>query len=123
MLITSNRTNLPLSPDAFPDAARAGVYALVRSLAIDCAADGITVNAIAPNFQYREAYYPKSFFVESQAGRDYVHANVPVGRLAQRWEIGEVIAFLATAKNRFLTGAVIDLSGGWPFGPARPNEK
>ena len=123
MLITSNRTNLPLSGSAFPDAARAGVNALVRSLAIDCAADGITVNAIAPNFLYSEAYYLKLFFVESQAGRDYVQANVPVGRLAQPWEIGEVIAFLATAKNRFLTGAVIDLSGGWPFGPARPNEK
>ncbi len=120
VMITSNRTRLPLSGGAFPDAARAAANALVRSLAIDCAADGIVVNAVAPNFLYSEAYYPKAFFQETERGREYVRQCVPVGRLAAPEEIGEVIAFLATVKTRFLTGAVIDFSGGWPFGPARP---
>ncbi len=120
VLITSNRTRLPLSGGAFPDAARAAANAMVRSLAADCAADGVVVNAVAPNFLYSEAYYPKALFRESGAGRDYVRQNVPVGRLADPAEIGEVIAFLATVQTRFLTGAVIDFSGGWPFGPARP---
>lgn len=120
VMITSNRMRLPLSGGAFPDAARAGANALVRSLAIDCAKDGIVVNAIAPNFLYSEAYYPKAFFVETERGRDFVRQNVPAGRLADPEEIGEVIAFLATVKTRFLTGAIIDFSGGWPFGPARP---
>ena len=39
VLITSNRTRLPVSGGAFPDAARAGANAMVRSLAIDCASD------------------------------------------------------------------------------------
>jgi 3-oxoacyl-[acyl-carrier protein] reductase len=121
VFVTSNRTSQPLSGGAFADAARAGVNALVRSLAIDCAKYGITVNAVAPNFLYSEAYYPAAFFIGSEEGRDYVRRNVPVGRLAEPWEIGEVIAFLATAKSRFLTGAVIDFSGGWPFGQSRPN--
>ncbi|EKV32689.1 short-chain dehydrogenase/reductase SDR [Caenispirillum salinarum AK4] len=120
VMITSNRTRLPLSGGAFPDAARAGVNALVRSLAIDCARDGITVNAIAPNYLYSEAYYPRAFFKDTEEGRAYVRRTVPIGRLAEPEEIGEVIAFLATAKTRFLTGAVIDFSGGWPFGEARP---
>jgi NAD(P)-dependent dehydrogenase (short-subunit alcohol dehydrogenase family) len=120
VMITSNRTRLPLSGGAFPDAARAAVNALVRSLAIDCASDGIIINAIAPNFLYSEAYYPKAFFVETEQGRDYVRQTVPVGRLAEPEEIGEVIAFLATVKTRFLTGAIIDFSGGWPFGASRP---
>lgn len=120
VMITSNRTRLPLSGGAFPDAARAAANAMVRSLAVDCAADGIVVNAVAPNFLYSEAYYPKALFRESGPGRDYVRQNVPVGRLADPAEIGEVIAFLATVNTRFLTGAVIDFSGGWPFGPARP---
>ncbi|MFO1066932.1 MAG: SDR family oxidoreductase [Geminicoccaceae bacterium] len=120
VMITSNRTRLPLAGSAFPDAARAAVNAMVRSLAIDCAADGIVVNAVAPNFLYSEAYYPKAFFVATEAGRAYVRQAVPVGRLADPAEIGEVIAFLATVRTRFLTGAIVDFSGGWPAGPARP---
>lgn len=121
VMITSNRTRLPLQGGAFPDAARAAVNALVRSLAVDCARDGIIVNAVAPNFLYSEAYYPKALFVDTEQGRDYVRRNVPVGRLAEPEEIGEVIAFLATVRTRFLTGAIIDFSGGWPFGAARPD--
>ena len=121
VMITSNRTRLPLSGGAFPDAARAAANAMVRSLAIDFAADGIVINAVAPNFLYSEAYYPKALFKESEQGRAYVRASVPVGRLAAPDEIGEVIKFLATVKARFFTGAILDFSGGWPFGPARPS--
>ncbi|QLP96523.1 MAG: SDR family oxidoreductase [Rhodoblastus sp.] len=121
VMITSNRTRLPLSGGAFPDAARAAANALVRSLAIDCAPYGVTVNAVAPNFLYSEAYYPRALFRETPHGRAYVEASVPVGRLAEPQEIGELIGFLATARTRFLTGAVVDFSGGWPCAPARPS--
>lgn len=120
VMITSNRAKLPLSGAAFPDAARAAVNAMVRSLAIDCAPHGITVNAVAPNFLYSESYFPSALFRETERGRAYIQQSVPVGRLADPSEIGEVIAFLATAKTRFMTGAIIDFSGGWPFAPARP---
>lgn len=120
VMITSNRTRLPLAGGAFPDAARAAANALVRSLAIDLAQYGIAVNAIAPNFLYSEAYYPRSVFEDTEAGRRHVREQVPVGRLAAPEEIGEVIRFLATVRTRFLTGAVIDFSGGWPFGEPRP---
>lgn len=121
VMITSNRTRLPLSGAVFPDAARAAANAMVRSLAIDCARDGIVVNAVAPNFLYSEAYYPSAIFKSGETGRSYVRQSVPVGRLAEPHEIGEIIGFLATVKTRFLTGAIIDFSGGWPFGPARPS--
>lgn len=120
VMVTSNRTRLPLSGGAFPDAARAAANAMVRSLAVDCARDGVVVNAVAPNFLYSEAYYPRALFKDSERGRAYVREAVPVGRLADPEEIGEVILFLATVRTRFLTGAVVDFSGGWPFGPARP---
>lgn len=121
VMITSNRTRLPLSGGAFPDAARAAANAMVRSLAIDLARDGIIINAVAPNFLYSEAYYPSALFRETERGRAYVEHSVPVGRLAEPEEIGEVITFLATVRTRFLTGAIIDFSGGWPFAPARPS--
>ena len=120
VMITSNRMKLPLSGGAFPDAARAAANAMVRSLAVDCAKDKITVNAVAPNFLYSEAYYPKAVFEGTEDGRKHIADSVPGGRLADPSEIGELIYFLATAKTRFLTGAVIDFSGGWPFGAPRP---
>lgn len=120
VMITSNRTKLPLAGAAFADAARAGANALVRSLAIDCAKHAVTVNAVAPNFLYSETYFPRAVFQDSETGRDFVRAQVPVGRLADPHEIGELIVFLATAKSRFLTGAVVDFSGGWPHGAPRP---
>ncbi len=120
VMITSNRMRLPLSGGAFPDAARAAANAMVRSLAIDCAKDGVVVNAVAPNFLYSEAYYPKAVFLETEQGREHITNSVPVGRLADPEEIGELIYFLATVRTRFLTGSIIDFSGGWPFGAPRP---
>lgn len=120
VMVTSNRTNLPLSGGGFADAARAGVNALLKSLARDLAADQITVNAVAPNFLYSEAYYPKAIYEQTELGRAYVRQNVPAGRLGDPSEIGEVIHFLASAKTRFMTGAILEFSGGWPWAGARP---
>lgn len=120
VMITSNRMRLPQIGGAIPDAARAGQNALVESFARELAADGIAVNAIAPNFLYSEAYYPKAVFEQTPTGRDYVRENVPVGRLGEPAEMGELVAFLAGARSRFMTGAIIDWSGGWPTGAPRP---
>jgi 3-oxoacyl-[acyl-carrier protein] reductase len=59
-------------------------------------------------------------FIDDPAGRAFVEASVPAGRLGEPAEVGEVVCFLATTKARFLTGAVIDFSGGWPASPVRP---
>ncbi|KJK24362.1 short-chain dehydrogenase [Burkholderiaceae bacterium 16] len=121
VLITSCRTRSPIAGGAVPDAARAAANALVRSLSVELAPDNIAINAIAPNFLYSEAYYPRSVFVESPRGKAYIDAHVPIGRLGRPEEIGEVVSFLATTHARFLTGAVIDFSGGWPATAPRPS--
>lgn len=120
VMITSNRTRLQQAGGAIPDMARAGLNALVRSLSLELAPHGIPVNAIAPNFLYSETYYPRARFIDDPAGRAYVQATVPAGRLAQPEEIGELIRYLATMQGSFLTGAIIDFSGGWPAGAPRP---
>lgn len=120
VMITSNRTRLPLPGGAIPDAARAGANALVKSLSLELAAHGIAVNAIAPNYLYSETYYPKAKFVDGAAGRAFIEQVVPVGRLARPEEIGELVRFLATMQGSFMTGAIIDFSGGWPAAPLRP---
>jgi NAD(P)-dependent dehydrogenase (short-subunit alcohol dehydrogenase family) len=118
--ITSNRTRLPLNGGAIPDAARAAANALVRSLSLELAPYGVPVNAIAPNYLYSETYFPRAVFVDDPKGRAFIEQVVPVGRLARPEELGELVRYLATAEGTFMTGAIIDFSGGWPAAPPRP---
>lgn len=120
VMVTSCRTALPQPGGAIPDAARAAANALVASLTIELAPFGIPVNAVAPNFLYSEAYYPRTRFIDDPAGRDFVARQVPAGRLGRPEEIGELIRHLATMQGDFLTGAIIPFAGGWPAGPPRP---
>lgn len=120
VMITSNRTRLPLRGGAIPDAARAALNALVRSLSLELAPYAVPVNAIAPNYLYSETYYPRAMFVDDPKGRAFVEQVVPVGRLAEPQEIGELVRYLATSQGTFMTGAIIDFSGGWPAAPTRP---
>ncbi len=121
VMVTSCCTKLPVAGGAIPDAARDAANALVRSLAIDLAPQGIPINAVAPNYLYSEAYYPRAAFIDSPSGRAYVETVVPAGRLGCQEEIGEVIAFLATNQASFLTGAIVDFAGGWPVALKRPD--
>jgi 3-oxoacyl-[acyl-carrier protein] reductase len=120
IVITSCRTHSPIPGGAIPDSARAAANAMVRSLAVELAHHEIAVNAIAPNFLYSEAYYPRATFIDNPVGRAYVDATVPIRRLGRPEEIGELIRFLATTQARFLTGAIIDFNGAWPACQVRP---
>jgi NAD(P)-dependent dehydrogenase (short-subunit alcohol dehydrogenase family) len=120
IMVTSCRTELPLPGGAIPDIARAGANALVKSLSLNLAPYGIPVNAIAPNYLYSEAYFPKAKFIENPIGRDFIKEVVPAGRLGEPEEIGELINYLANMKGSFHTGTIIKFAGGWPAAPKRP---
>lgn len=120
IMITSCRGELPLAGGAIPDMVRAGANALVSSLAIELAPHNITVNAIAPNYLYSEAYFPRADFIDNPAGADFIKSAVPVGRLGTSEEMEELVSYLATMKGRFHTGSIIKFAGGWPAAPKRP---
>ncbi len=120
IMITSCRTELPLPGGAIPDIARAGANALVVSLSMELAPFGIPVNAIAPNYLYSEAYFPKAKFVDDPIGRKFIRDVVPAGRLGEPEEIGELVGYLANMKGSFHTGTIIKFAGGWPAAPKRP---
>lgn len=84
------------------------------ALARETAPYNIQVNVVAPNYLYSEAYYPSERFIDDPAGRAHIAAKVPLGRLGRPEEIGELIGFLASGRSQFVTGQVIDFTGGWP---------
>ena len=120
IFITSCRTELSLPEGSIPDIARSGANALVKSTSLELAPYNVPVNAIAPNYLYSEAYFPKSKFIDDPKGKAFIEDVVPVGRLGRPEEIGEIIAFLSEMKGSFQTGAIIKFSGGWPAAPKRP---
>jgi acetoacetyl-CoA reductase len=88
-------------------AAKAGLLGLTKTLALETARSGITVNAVAPGFTATEmvAQMP-------QAAIDIARSRTPVDRLGQPAEIARVVRFLVDENSGFITGATYDVNGG-----------
>jgi NAD(P)-dependent dehydrogenase (short-subunit alcohol dehydrogenase family) len=89
-------------------AAKAGVIALTRMLALEVAASGITVNAVAPGTTATDRVLAARTPEETAR----VAAAIPLGRLGRPGEIADAILFLASDAAQFVTGAVLDVNGG-----------
>jgi 3-oxoacyl-[acyl-carrier protein] reductase len=91
-------------------AAKAGVMALTRCAALDVAAHGIRVNAVAPSL----AVHPFLAKVTSEDLLAELAAAEPFGRAAQPWEVANVIVFLASDYATYMTGEVVSVSSQHP---------
>jgi 3-oxoacyl-[acyl-carrier protein] reductase len=84
-------------------AAKAGMDGLMRAVAIEVAALGVTVNAVQPGWIATGSQLPE----EAEAG-----SHTPLGRSGTPEEVAEVIAFLASDRASYLNGATIAVDGG-----------
>jgi 3-oxoacyl-[acyl-carrier protein] reductase len=91
-------------------AAKAGVMALTRCAALDVAAHGIRVNAVAPSL----AMHPFLSKVMSEETLADLADREAFGRAAQPWEVAGVIAFLASDYASYMTGEVVSVSSQHP---------
>lgn len=89
-------------------ASKGGVTLLTKALAVDHAAEGIRVNAVAPG----PTDTPMLRGLLDEAGLRAFAATLPVGRLGAPEEIASVAVFLASPAARFVTGAIVAADGG-----------
>jgi NAD(P)-dependent dehydrogenase (short-subunit alcohol dehydrogenase family) len=95
---------------------KAGINALTRSMALDHAADGIRVNAVCPGsvdtpmLRWAADLYRGDSTVEDTVAQ-WGHTH-PLGRVARPAEIAELVAFLASERASFITGAEYRIDGG-----------
>ena len=88
---------------------KAAVNGMTRAAAVECARDGILVNAVAPGYVNTELTRKNNSESDLQA----IARTIPAGRLAEPSEIAAVAAFLASAQNTYLTGQTISVDGGY----------
>ena len=87
-------------------AAKAGLVAFSRSVALEEARNGITVNVVSPPVIDEKA-------LSLEEAEKLIDARFPVGRPATGRDIAEAVKFFASDEAAFITGQVLNVSGGW----------
>lgn len=120
--ITSVSVKQPIDGLLLSNTVRAGLTGWAKTLSTEVAAEGITVNNIAPGYTLTEhqdelaalrghsAGKTKEEMIESWA------SQIPMRRLADAEEIAAAVAFLASGRASYITGVTLQVDGGWVRG-------
>ncbi len=89
-------------------AAKAGLHGFTMALAREVAKKGVTVNSISPG-------YCRTAMVEAipEKIREQIVSTIPAGRMGEPADIARAVAFLADARNSYITGANLPVNGGY----------
>lgn len=102
-------------------AAKAGVLAITRSLAVEWSKYGIRFNAIAPGFFPTKGAQERLFPVEIRNQFD-ITKKVPLGRVGEHQELVNLAAYLISDFSSFINGEVVTIDGGeWLYGAGQFN--
>ncbi len=116
--ITSLVAKQPLPMLTISSTLRAGLSGLTRTLAMESAKDGITVNALLPGHVMTDRQTHLAQVKSAADGLSVAEhlaraaASIPVGRIGNPEEVGAVIAFLCSAPASYITGQSLLVDGG-----------
>ena len=85
-------------------AAKGGVIAATKALALEVAKRRVTVNAVAPGFVDTD--------MTKELDQNTLRETIPAGRFGTAEEVADLVAFLASDKAGYITGQVIEINGG-----------
>ena len=98
-------------------AAKGGIIALTKTLALELGPHNVTVNAIAPGFIKTERIAKASWGHDSAEMENAFVQSLPLRRAGKPADIAGVVAMLCSEAGGYVSGATIDVNGGWYFGP------
>ena len=117
--ITSVSVKQPLDNLLLSNVYRPGVVGLAKTLSAQVAADGITVNNVAPGYtrtarvvELTEARATREGKTVDQALAETV-ASYPMQRMGEPEELAALVAFLASERAGYITGTTIQVDGGY----------
>jgi 3-oxoacyl-[acyl-carrier protein] reductase len=117
--ITSVSVKQPIEGLILSNTVRAGLTGWAKTVATEVAADGVTVNNVAPGYTLTERQEElarmrsevlqktKEEIIESWATQG------PIRRIGQPEEIAAAVAFLASERASYITGVTLQVDGGW----------
>ncbi len=88
---------------------KSGLNGMTRSMALELAQHGILINSVAPGYVNTELTRQNNSEEELQA----IAETIPLGRLAEPGEIAQLVYFLCSEKNSYITGQTLFIDGGF----------
>lgn len=118
IVLGSSSVRMPLANLALSNVFRPGLVGAVKTLAVELAGDGITVNMVSPGRVDTDRVRGLDEGRAKREGTTYEEARsrsertIPMGRYGRPADVGELVAFLASERAGYITGQSILVDGG-----------